>query len=287
MDTTAINEFIEKHRTAVIVGTVIIALFIAFSVTSFNRVHQTNDADTATAQQEASPEDEAVAKLSDSQKDKMSSYDSDTSNVIAILKANLWSTEDKQNLVSFTDKTYTERTADGSSSTTAFVVDAVKTSNETADDEGTQKATYDLAVETPDASFFITLEKYTDANGNIQYFLDCSKLKGNSNLYSPISASGNIKVNNLNQDIVQLIDNKQDALEQQLKEYCSTYYPAAMNVNWAKYATIDWDSNTVLLTFDLDDAKSSTLYAEYDRQAKSFQIYGQANYQNVKTAQDK
>ena len=39
MDTTAISEFIEKHRTAVIIGAVVIVLFIAFSVASYNRVH--------------------------------------------------------------------------------------------------------------------------------------------------------------------------------------------------------------------------------------------------------
>lgn len=287
MDTNSISEFAAKHRTAIIIGTVVFLLFIVFSVMRFNQIHQPDSAATGTAAQETSPEEKAVAKLNDEQNRKINSYDSNVYDVLSILEASLWATEDKQYLVTFTDKTFTERTADGTSSTSAFVIDAVKTSNEAADDEGTQKATYDLAVETPDTSFFITLEKYTDASGNIQYFLDCGKFKGGSDLYSPISASGSIKVNNLNQDVIQLIDNKQDVLEQQLKEYCSTYYPAAANIDWAKYATIDWDSNTVLLTFYLDDAKSSSIYVEYDRQGKSFEIYGQSNYQDVKTASKK
>lgn len=287
MDTTAISEFIEKHRTAVIIGAVVIVLFIAFSVASYNRVHQADTTNDTTIEQNASPENEAVSKLNDSQKEKLSSYDSETTNVISVLKANLWSTEDKQYLVSFTDQTYTERTSDGVSSTTAYVVDAVKKTTDNSSDDGVVKTTYDLAVETSDSSFFITLEAEQDSSGNLQYFLDCSKFKGGSNSYSPISASNMINVNGLNQDITQLIDNKQDELEQQLKEYCSTYYPAAVNIDWAEYATIDWSTNTVLIPFTLDDSKSSTIYAEYDRQAKTFQIYGQSNFKNAKTANSK
>ena len=287
MDTTAISEFIEKHRTAVIIGAVVIVLFIAFSVASYNRVHQADTTNDTTIEQNASPENEAVSKLNDSQKEKLSSYDSETTNVISVLKANLWSTEDKQYLVSFTDQTYTERTSDGVSSTTAYVVDAVKKTTDNSSDDGVVKTTYDLAVETSDSSFFITLEAEQDSSGNLQYFLDCGKFKGGSNSYSPISASNMINVNGLNQDITQLIDNKQDELEQQLKEYCSTYYPAAVNIDWAEYATIDWSTNTVLIPFTLDDSKSSTIYAEYDRQAKTFQIYGQSNFKNAKTANSK
>ncbi len=288
MDTTAISEFIEQHRTAIVIGAVVIVLFIMFSIASYNRVHQASTTDNTAVEQEASPEEEAIAKLSDSQKDKVGSYDSETANVISVLKANLWSTESKQYLVSFTDQAYTERTADGVSSTTAFVVDAVKKSTDNSTDDGTVKTTYDLAIETPDTSFFITLEAEQDSSGNLQYFLDCNKFKGgSSSSYSPIAASNVIKVNGLNQDILQLIDNKRDDLEQQLKEYCSTYYPAAVNIDWAEYATIDWSTNTVLIPFSLDDSKSSTIYAEYDRQAKTFQIYGQSNFKNAKTANSK
>ena len=200
-----------------------------------------------------------------------SKYDQETQRFIAVLKANLWATEDKSSLISFTDKTFIERTDQGKSATTAYVIDALKADTSKTDEETVD--TYTAATELSDGTHFITLEKHTYSDQNIQYFLISDCFAKSKAQYSPISPSDNITVSGLNQEVLQLFGNDKDNIESTVKNYCAQYLPTYTEFEWAQYATINWEENTITVTFKEKDGNREILALEYNRNTKTMECH--------------
>ena len=138
MDKDEIIKKIKENKTPVFIVSVILVVFIAFSAVRCSAVQESRQAESqpqATASNVVDNEASALNELSDEQKAKQDKYDQETQRFIAVLKANLWATEDKSSLISFTDKTFIERTDQGKSATTAYVIDALKADTSKTDEE--------------------------------------------------------------------------------------------------------------------------------------------------------
>lgn len=210
----------------------------------------------------------AESQLTDEQRQKQQNYSQDIKQFIAVLKANLWATEGKDHLVAFSDTTFSERTDQGKSSTVAYVVDAVKT-DETKTDDGTEEVST-AAIEVDNETYFLTVTKDTYADGNVQYFLTGDALTQSKATYGPISASDQITVSGLNQDVLQLFGDDKGNIESAVKEYSAKYLPTYNNFVWANYATVNWKDNTVTITFTDGTNSKEILALIYDRASKSF-----------------
>lgn len=270
MDLSSVKNFITDHKAPCAIA---LAALLVFASLSFARFSQVQSEKAAAEQQASSEQDdqqaEAEAQLTNEQRAKQGKYSNDVQQVLDVLKANLWCTEDKQKLVTFNQTTFTQRTDDGSSKTVGYVVDAIDTSKEQNTDYTSEVFT--IAVETPDDSFILTLTREEDGDGNFQYFLKSSGLAASGQVYSTVSSNANIEISTLNQDAMQLINNDQEGLEQALRDYSAQYLPATATITWTKSVTIDWENGTVNIPFQFDST-TAQVQVVYDRSAKTFTV---------------
>ena len=270
MDLSSVKNFITDHKAPCAIA---LAALLVFASLSFARFSQVQSEKAAAEQQASSEQDdqqaEAEAQLTNEQRAKQGKYSNDVQQVLDVLKANLWCTEDKQKLVTFDQTTFTQRTDDGSSKTVGYVVDAIDTSKEQNTDYTSEVFT--IAVETPDDSFILTLTREEDGDGNFQYFLKSSGLAASGQVYSTVSSNANIEISTLNQDAMQLINNDQEGLEQALRDYSAQYLPATATIIWTKSVTIDWENGTVNIPFQFDST-TAQVQVVYDRSAKTFTV---------------
>lgn len=270
MDLSNITGFIDKHKKPCLIACAALLIFVSLS---FARCSQVQADKTAAKQQTGTTQDDqqakAEAQLTDDQRNKQSNYTNDIQQIIDILSASLWCTEDKQHLITFDQTTFTQRTDGGKSTTEAYVIDAIDTSKEQNTDYTTD--TYTIAIETPDDSFILTLTKEEAADGNFQYFLKSSGLAGAKQIYSTVSSNTNIDISSLNQDALQLIGNNQAGLNQALQDYAAQYLPATATITWTKSATIDWENGTVNIPYKFDST-TAQIQVVYDRNSKTFTV---------------
>jgi hypothetical protein len=270
MDLSSVKNFINDHKAPCAIA---LAALLVFASLSFARFSQVQSEKAAAEQQTSSEQDdqqaEAEAQLTNEQRSKQGKYSNDVQQVLDVLKANLWCTEDKQKLVTFNQTTFTQSTDDGSSKTVGYVVDAIDTNKEQNTDYTSEVFT--IAVETPDDSFILTLTKEDGGDGNFQYFLKSSGLAASGQVYSTVSSNTNIEISTLNQDALQLINNDQEGLEQALRDYSAQYLPATATITWTKSVTIDWENGTVNIPFQFDST-TAQVQVVYDRSAKTFTV---------------
>lgn len=271
MDLGEVKSKLIENKGLVLIVAVVLVVFIAFSVSRCTAV-QNERSQTQQQEQQASGASDDVqnteSQLTDEQKQKQQNYSQDILQFISVLKANLWSTEDTAHFVAFTDKTFTERTDQGKSTTSAYVIDAVKTDKTKTDDATIEVST--AAIEVNDGTYFLTVTKETYTDNNVQYFLTSDVLAQPKSSYGPISASDQITVSGLNQDVLQLFGDDKENIESTVKDYSAKYLPTYTNFVWAKYATVNWDNNTVTITFTDGDNPKEILAVVYDRSNRTF-----------------
>lgn len=271
MDLGEVKSKLIENKGLVLIVAVVLVVFIAFSVSRCTAVQNERSQTQQQEQQASGASDDvqnAESQLTDEQKQKQQNYSQDILQFISVLKANLWSTEDTAHFVAFTDKTFTERTDQGKSTTSAYVIDAVKTDKTKTDDATVEVST--AAIEVNDGTYFLTVTKETYADNNVQYFLTSDVLAQPKSSYGPISASDQITVSGLNQDVLQLFGDDKENIESTVKDYSAKYLPTYTNFVWAKYATVNWDNNTVTITFTDGDNPKEILAVVYDRSNRTF-----------------
>lgn len=271
MDLGEVKSKLIENKGLVLIVAVVLVVFIAFSVSRCTAVQNERSQTQQQEQQASGASDDvqnAESQLTDEQKQKQQNYSQDILQFISVLKANLWSTEDTAHFVAFTDKTFTERTDQGKSTTSAYVIDAVKTDKTKTDDATVEVST--AAIEVNDGTYFLTVTKETYTDNNVQYFLTSDVLAQPKSSYGPISASDQITVSGLNQDVLQLFGDDKENIESTVKDYSAKYLPTYTNFVWAKYATVNWDNNTVTITFTDGTNSKEILALIYDRASKSF-----------------
>lgn len=271
MDLGEVKSKLIKNKGLVLIVAVVLVVFIAFSVSRCTAVQNERSQTQQQEQQASGASDDvqnAESQLTDEQKQKQQNYSQDILQFISVLKANLWSTEDTAHFVAFTDKTFTERTDQGKSTTSAYVIDAVKTDKTKTDDATVEVST--AAIEVNDGTYFLTVTKETYTDNNVQYFLTSDVLAQPKSSYGPISASDQITVSGLNQDVLQLFGDDKENIESTVKDYSAKYLPTYTNFVWAKYATVNWDNNTVTITFTDGDNPKEILAVVYDRSNRTF-----------------
>jgi type II secretory pathway pseudopilin PulG len=271
MDLGEVKSKLIENKGLVLIVAVVLVVFIAFSVSRCTAVQNERSQTQQQEQQASGASDDvqnAESQLTDEQKQKQQNYSQDILQFISVLKANLWSTEDTAHFVAFTDKTFTERTDQGKSTTSAYVIDAVKTDKTKTDDATVEVST--AAIEVNDGTYFLTVTKETYTDNNVQYFLTSDVLAQPKSSYGPISASDQITVSGLNQDVLQLFGDDKENIESTVKDYSAKYLPTYTNFVWAKYATVNWDNNTVTITFTDGDNPKEILAVVYDRSNRTF-----------------
>lgn len=271
MDLGEVKSKLIENKGLVLIVAVVLVVFIAFSVSRCTAVQNERSQTQQQEQQASGASDDvqnAESQLTDEQKQKQQNYSQDILQFISVLKANLWSTEDTAHFVAFTDKTFTERTDQGKSTTSAYVIDAVKTDKTKTDDATVEVST--AAIEVNDGTYFLTVTKETYTDNNVQYFLTSDVLAQPKSSYGPISASDQITVSGLNQDVLQLFGDDKKNIESTVKDYSAKYLPTYTNFVWAKYATVNWDNNTVTITFTDGDNPKEILAVVYDRSNRTF-----------------
>ena len=271
MDLGEVKSKLIENKGLVLIVAVVLVVFIAFSVSRCTAVQNERSQTQQQEQQASGASDDvqnAESQLTDEQKQKQQNYSQDILQFISVLKANLWSTEDTAHFVAFTDKTFTERTDQGKSTTSAYVIDAVKTDKTKTDDATVEVST--SAIEVNDGTYFLTVTKETYTDNNVQYFLTSDVLAQPKSSYGPISASDQITVSGLNQDVLQLFGDDKENIESTVKDYSAKYLPTYTNFVWAKYATVNWDNNTVTITFTDGDNPKEILAVVYDRSNRTF-----------------
>lgn len=271
MDLGEVKSKLIENKGLVLIVAVVLVVFIAFSVSRCTAVQNERSQTQQQEQQASGASDDvqnAESQLTDEQKQKQQNYSQDILQFISVLKANLWSTEDTAHFVAFTDKTFTERTDQGKSTTSAYVIDAVKTDKTKTDDATVEVST--AAIEVNDGTYFLTVTKETYTDNNVQYFLTSDVLAQPKSSYGPISASDQITVSGLNQDVLQLFGDDKENIESTVKDYSAKYLPTYTNFVWAKYATVNWDNNTVTITFTDVDNPKEILAVVYDRSNRTF-----------------
>lgn len=271
MDLGEVKSKLIENKGLVLIVAVVLVVFIAFSVSRCTAVQNERSQTQQQEQQASGASDDvqnAESQLTDEQKQKQQNYSQDILQFISVLKANLWSTEDTAHFVAFTDKTFTERTDQGKSTTSAYVIDAVKTDKTKTDDATIEVST--AAIEVNDGTYFLTVTKETYTDNNVQYFLTSDVLAQPKSSYGPISASDQITVSGLNQDVLQLFGDDKENIESTVKDYSAKYLPTYTNFVWAKYATVNWDNNTVTITFTDGDNPKEIIAVVYDRSNRTF-----------------
>lgn len=271
MDLGEVKSKLIENKGLVLIVAVVLVVFIAFSVSRCTAVQNERSQTQQQEQQASGASDDvqnAESQLTDEQKQKQQNYSQDILQFISVLKANLWSTEDTAHFVAFTDETFTERTDQGKSTTSAYVIDAVKTDKTKTDDATVEVST--AAIEVNDGTYFLTVTKETYTDNNVQYFLTSDVLAQPKSSYGPISASDQITVSGLNQDVLQLFGDDKENIESTVKDYSAKYLPTYTNFVWAKYATVNWDNNTVTITFTDGDNPKEILAVVYDRSNRTF-----------------
>ena len=271
MDLGEVKSKLIENKGLVLIVAVVLVVFIAFSVSRCTAVQNERSQTQQQEQQASGASDDvqnAESQLTDEQKQKQQNYSQDILQFISVLKANLWSTEDTAHFVAFTDKTFTERTDQGKSTTSAYVIDAVKTDKTKTDDATVEVST--AAIEVNDGTYFLTVTKETYTDNNVQYFLTSDVLAQPKSSYGPISASDQITVSGLNQDVLQLFGDDKENIESTVKDYSAKYLPTYNNFVWANYATVNWKDNTVTITFTDGTNSKEFLALIYDRASKSF-----------------
>ena len=271
MDLGEVKSKLIENKGLVLIVAVVLVVFIAFSVSRCTTVQNERSQTQQQEQQASGASDDvqnAESQLTDEQKQKQQNYSQDILQFISVLKANLWSTEDTAHFVAFTDKTFTERTDQGKSTTSAYVIDAVKTDKTKTDDATVEVST--AAIEVNDGTYFLTVTKETYTDNNVQYFLTSDVLAQPKSSYGQISATDQIPVSGLNQAVLPLVGDDKENIESTVKDYSAKYLPTYTNFVWAKYATVNWDNNTVTITFTDGDNPKEILAVVYDRSNRTF-----------------
>lgn len=271
-----IKEWIEQHKNIVAIGCIVLVAFVAFSIFSYNNVHSSastnNQTDSSSISEADALESDANSKLSQAQIAKRDSYSQDIKDFIGLLQSQMWAAGGEAPYLSFTDTTFSQTSgaSNDQMSTTAYVVDVVEKKTIQASDP--QTIVYTASVETADGNFFIELTREVSSDNSSSFSLASSGFMASQDEYTPIKPSERFNVVGLNSDALQLIDNKQEDLDNAVAEYCSQYLPTATNIAWDKTITIDWETNMITIPLTLDGTQAKSFYAFYDRTNHSFSV---------------
>lgn len=272
-----------KNRGAIIIAVAALAALFALSAAIYvvrhpqgNAPTQEESAESADPANEGSEgEDHTSPALSDEQKKLIESYDSATSEMTAVLKANVWVSKGDGSALTFSDEVMTESSGTrGEQVTHTYAISALDkdTSSESgANGETVDVTEYTLALLTDDGTHILTIRKTSSsADESSAVMVASSDLLEYASAYTLDHASGEVTVSGLNSEFTTLFGLDSQGLTKLLSDHCAVYYPTATTAKWSGTATVDYEDSTVSTTFKLDTATNTSLEVIYNTTTKEY-----------------
>lgn len=283
---------LKEHRGLIVLAAGALALIIAFSVVRCTTVQaqrvQAAQAEGGVSVQTAgsanagsndgnaqaeSVESKALAKLSDSQRERQSAYDEDTARFVAELSSNIWTARNDKYFLTFTPTIYTDR-ADEKETVHPYVISDLMPRGTKSSDQQTVE-TQEAVIETDEGSSVLTYTVTTDKKSGKKTVKIASSAFSiyEEDGYTRSGAADNaLTVGEVNSSFSAMIDGKTDAMEKALRDFCASNYPTATKATWRSSVTCDWKEKTVVTWFDLNNSSKSSVSITYSTDKGEFKV---------------
>lgn len=284
---------LKEHRGLIVLAAGALALIIAFSVVRCTTVQMQRDQaaqqedgtvqvagseNADNGEQSDSAESKALAKLTDDQRKRQSSYDDDTMLFVAELSSNIWSARSDKYFLTFTPTTFTDH-ADGEETVHPYVISNLMPRSPVTSDQQTVE-TKEAVIETDKGSFVFTYMATTDKKSGKKTVKIASSAFSivEQDGYTRSGATGNaLTIGEVNSSFSAMIDGKTDAMEKALREFCAANCPTATKATWGNMAIADWKEKTVTTRFDLNNSGKTSVSIVYNTEKGEFTVENSYN----------
>lgn len=257
----------EKKNVVIIILLALIA-FVSVSIILYNVNHPSGDISAEVESEETN----SGVKLTNEQKQIQSNYSNDVKEIVALLKATIWTNDEGTYNVRFDDSSITINNSSTEQQTVIPYVVSALSEEESSNSESfiTTTSIVLLTSDTDETNYILTLTKTQTGEYGIDYSLS-------SSLFSDMTLSRGVyqtdfTVSDLTSDFSDFVDGHVTEMEDQLKDFCYNFYPAATSATWTKTMTIDWNTNTITTEFGLNNYSNTTVTMTYDRAAQIWSI---------------
>lgn len=283
MNVKSVLKVFQENRLLTIVLLVILVGFVAFTVARCSAVNApvVEQPDSEVAEQPSETDNDKLiyegGDLSEEQKAVRTSYSADTLDVIALLKANVWTASGDTTSLSFTDEDYSEASSGTKRRTVPYIVTAISGSLESNIEKtqaGSTVGRATLAIETPSGTHLVELTRTTDVKG-ISSWMITSDAFTQAKSYVRAGAATNFTIVVPESDqptLEDLFSDKLSVLEAQMRDYCGLYYPSASKATWTRNAVIDMAAATVSTSFKLDNQSNTQITVVFNTATQTFDV---------------
>ena len=275
-----IKNIIIQHRMAALGVLFLLVIFIGGSIVSATNVAQRRTQENIAQTNQSSEQgqsanlpaaeiEEGGVSLTDSQRAAIESYDDDIRAFIDTLSASVWSANNGQRTLRFSDDQYTE-TVNGEVATHGYAILRLEKSS---DDAGAEHVT--AIFETDTGTHIVDYENLTgsanDGSGAVTSTLSSTSMFSlPDTLYTRSDTVQSVTVKGLNSEVTQLIGGSSDELTTELSSWCVVHYPTVTEAAWDGTAFIDYASGTVTLSFTLNNESPVNLSVTYYNESGTF-----------------
>lgn len=148
-----------------------------------------------------------------------------------------------------------------------YSIDSVQTETLVSDQETVQRTTASITTNT--GSYILTAD-IQDGQDSISVIV-CEGF-GDTTTWIAAEKTDSVIIGQPNENIADLIDNKTDELYETIKTYCDANKPLAVSAMPSNGAYIDYDNNTVTITYVLSPSTQTPLSVVYDKNEQTFSV---------------
>lgn len=276
---------LREHKGLLVLAAAALALIVAFSAVRCTSLQAQRTQEEQQAAEQGggsapvndggkdSVEDTALAKLTDEQRKRQSSYDDQTAAFVSELASNIWTARNDRYFLSFTPTTFTDY-ADGEKTVRPYVVSNL-TLRSPSTSGGNTTEVKEAVLETDEGPFVLTYTLVTEKEGGKATAKIASGAFSiaEQDGYTRTAASDNaLEVEGVNDDFAKMVGGETDKLEKALREFCAANIPTATKASWRGVAERDWKEKTVATWFDLNNSGKSSVSVTYDAEKGEFTV---------------
>lgn len=261
-----IKDWIQEHKGMLILSAILIVVFVLISIGILNFRHMKEQEFYEQEQQQqeqtsqGEEEQQASMSLSDEQLSVANNYDSNTSEVLALLKANVWTDGNEKSYIKFGNNYFVDSST---KQVKAFVVIANKQDRIQENNE----VITTLSIETSDKqNSIMTVRKRSvqAVSGTVGYMYTVScNLFSTSNDYWRTSSADYLQVDIVSDEVLQYINNDKQALISAVTDYCSLNYPTVTKVTFTGVIDIDTSEQVKVINFACNNKANSKIQVVY------------------------
>lgn len=194
--------------------------------------------------------------------------------VLAILSANVWGAEGSSATLRFEGGAATETKEGAADAKRSFQILAAKLETSTSNTSASTETRYVVAAKLDSENCILTLAQTHPASGAAQpWKIECAAF-AYAPSYIRVDSAMEFSVSGMTEEVVELVGGTDgaDKLEALIEGYASQFYPTASAAACDPQVTLDFDQQTALLRFQLNNTGKTTLKVLHPLGTDAFEI---------------